>query len=103
MASPGSLFRVVARGDGVALPPDPVFAVAPSAYEARSLLAQVLHLSPTALRMQLCPPDTRPPRDALVYRLEPGSRPLGERWVLYRGLTATPGNLRPRGLSSARP
>lgn len=85
MASPGSLFRVVAREDGVALPDDPVFAVAPSAYEARALLSQVLAASPTSLRLAPCPADMRPPRDALVYRLEPGSRPLGERWVLYRG------------------
>ena len=85
MASPGSLFRVVSQGNGSSSPADPVFAVAPSAYEARALLSQVLGVAPTQLRLALCPADTRPPRDALVYRLEPGSRPLGERWVLYRG------------------
>lgn len=84
MPSPGHLFRIPSLGPRP-LPQDPLFAVAPSAYEARVLIAQVFAVDPSSLRPQLCPEGTRPPRNALIYRLEPGTSPLGDRWILYRG------------------
>lgn len=83
MASPGFLFRILAIG--APLPEDPVFALSASAYEARTMIAQVFGVEPGRVGLQLCPEGMRPPRDALVYRLQPGSQPLGDRWVLYRG------------------
>ncbi|MCS6898509.1 MAG: hypothetical protein RMJ98_02130 [Myxococcales bacterium] len=85
VATPGLLFQLQTLG-GTQLPDDPVFAVAPSAYEARALLAQIFRVEPTSVRLRPCPEGFRPPRDALIYRLEPGQGPLGERWILYRGL-----------------
>lgn len=80
----GSLFRIQSLG-AVPMPDDPVFAVAPSAYEARALIAQIFQTEPSRVRPVLCPEGERPPRNALIYRLEAGHRPLGDRWVLYRG------------------
>ena len=80
----GLLFRIPSLG-AAPMPGDPVFAVAPSAYEARALIAQIFSAEPTRIRPELCPEGYKPPRDALIYRLEEGNRPLGDRWILYRG------------------
>lgn len=84
MGSPGWLFSVTSLGL-TPLPPEPLFAVSPSAYEARALVAQIFGVNPGQVALRLCPEGTRPPRDALIYRLEPGTRPIGDRWILYRG------------------
>jgi hypothetical protein len=87
VAAPGLLFQLQTLG-ATPLLDDPVFAVAPSAYEARALLAQIFGVEPTSVRLRPCAEGFRPPRDALIYRLEPGQGPLGERWILYRGLSS---------------
>lgn len=84
VSSPGLQFSVSLRAN-VAPSNDPIFAVAPSAYEARTMIAQIFGVEPGRVALELCPEGFRPPRDALIYRLERGDRPLGERWVLYRG------------------
>jgi hypothetical protein len=84
VAATGLLFQVPSLG-AVPLPDDPVFVVAPSAYEGRALLAQIFGAEPTSVRLRLCAEGFRPPRNALIYRLEAGRGLLDERWVLYRG------------------
>lgn len=84
VAASGFLFRLLSSGT-LPMPEDPVFAAAPSAYEARALLAQIFQVTPSQIRVQPCPEGQQPPRNSLVYRLEAGRSPLGDRWILYRG------------------
>lgn len=85
MASRGFQFQVLSLGPATSLPDDLVFAVAPSAYDARQLVGQIFSVEPGRVALRLCAEGERPPRDALIYRLEEGTSPLGDRWILYRG------------------
>lgn len=86
MADRPFLFQVIAVGPSSSLPADePVFAQAFSAHEARAMIAQIFGSEPGQVELKLRPGLLRGPRDAYIYRLEPGPEPLGERWILYRG------------------